>query len=161
MKVNKQDPTSPRSMDFQPYSDWNIPSKAGCTSGLWQFVQFDTKSVPSPTPPPNPPNIIRQVLKFPKKARNQFWVGDCEQETRAPLSSMCCNIQSKQDIPNGRTPKVQEPKRKFLNGKLRNLFSRPWSNWCAKFEICPKTKLLHAHAYVEFRPRPRDLRPRF
>jgi hypothetical protein len=72
MKVNKQDPTSPRSMDFQPYSDWNIPSKAGCTSGLWQFVQFDTKSVPSPTPPPNPPNIIRQVLKFPKKARNQF-----------------------------------------------------------------------------------------
>jgi|AntRauTorckE5430_2_1112549.scaffolds.fasta_scaffold07231_1 hypothetical protein len=53
---------------------------------------------------------------------------DCEQETRAPLSSMCCNIESKQDIPNGRTPKVQEPKRKFLNGKLRNLLTRKMSN---------------------------------
>jgi hypothetical protein len=128
MKVNKQDPTSPRSMDFQPYSDWNIPSKAGCTSGLWQFAQFDTKTVPPPTPPPNPPNIIRQVLKFPKKARNQFRVGDCEQETRAPLSSMCCNIETKENIANGRTPKVQEPKRKFLNGKLRNLLTPKMSN---------------------------------
>jgi hypothetical protein len=129
-----EQPCTPRSMDFLSYNGcWNertrsSPSKAGCASDFWHFMQVDADSLPAPPSPPDPPKIKRRAIKFSNKSRNLFQVGDYEQETRTPLSSITNHLPSNQNGADDRIMKVQEPKRKYRRGILRSLLTPKASN---------------------------------
>jgi len=136
MKANTpEQPCTPRSMDFLSYNGcWNektrstSSSKAGCASDFWHFMQFDADSLPAPPSPPDPPKIKRRAIKFSNKSRNHFQVGDYEQETRTPLSSITNHLPSNQNGADDRIMKIQEPKRKYRKGMLRSLLTPKASN---------------------------------
>lgn len=85
---------STEAMDFNPFDgcwDDEVTTIKHCTSETWHFMTFDSNSLPSPTASSHLPKIR---LRLPKVDRHRFRVGDCEKETRSPLSSITNNIKS-------------------------------------------------------------------
>lgn len=102
-------------MDFNPFDGcWDDESttKMHCTSETWHFMPFDSNSLP----PPTPSNLPRIRLKLPKVDRNRFRVGDCEKETRSPLSTISNNLRSFRA-----SLKVQEVRKKEGKAKRGNI----------------------------------------
>mmetsp|Transcript_12502 Transcript_12502/g.23461 ORF Transcript_12502/g.23461 Transcript_12502/m.23461 type:complete len:553 (+) Transcript_12502:703-2361(+) len=111
----KFDTNSEVAMDFNPFDgcwDDEIPTKNHPTSETWHFMAFESSSVPLPTSS----NLPKIRLRLPKVDRNRFRVGDCEKETRSPLSSISNNFNSFKE-----TVKVQDVRKKEGKSKRSNI----------------------------------------
>lgn len=148
MKDRTTNNTIERAMDFVPYNnslgqgDSATGSKqTGCGSGIWQFIQFDAKPLSPPrlkrrpltvstilrdrsiekSYPPSPLKRVPPLVLPGNKSRLR--VGDNEEETRKPLSSLDSEAKRKISKKDRSSVRLQAVK-----GMIKNILTPRTSN---------------------------------